>query len=658
MIDFDKKMDDIISDYYSTIGKFDNVSNLMSLRNYTINENDDDETKRIKEARKNELLIDLGRVAELAFKYLIKIRRANLFPNEPYSDTIINGNKVKGFKEKETLSAGVIRELGTKAKASNDDINFLINFEGMKPHSHNFYYLYLIIDKFMPDIKDKINEIVGLKLKSDYVDENSDKFYSEALMYFLFPNCEVIKSDIENEGLAEKIRNETQKMKETISYSGDIFTRLRYYANNTFDKSFSVEELYTMVSKIIFFIKIVHFFNEKLDFDPEVAFSYYLLKNDDRICKFDNNITLSDDNIKEIYAHNKYSKNADIIMISLFCTSLSADEIIEIFNSNEINENDCFSILARDLNLETVLYFRSIGINNYDDMDYELIKKSITPEERMLNAVFGQRYTLEEYKVLRERHDANQFPGILDLLYWMSPAEIDELRKYPTSLKFFINEFDFFRANEIYKKNIFKKLLNMSEFDENPDAWYGVNPKKWQIYSNISKLLMKDPLNSGIINNLNFDIDRNLENIKENIKFFKNNKKLLRVMPLMLDFEDNKYILNILINNGLDINNLEEFDSTILCFPVKLVEFIERLFSINNIPLIVDNNVNPLVLNVISLISNNMTKNPVIDNLVCKKTGMDKEELLKGNKKLESLLKNRNVLMDYVNNNSTNFSKK
>ena len=46
MVDFEEKMKDIISDYYSTIGKFNNVSNLISLELHEINENDSEEIKR------------------------------------------------------------------------------------------------------------------------------------------------------------------------------------------------------------------------------------------------------------------------------------------------------------------------------------------------------------------------------------------------------------------------------------------------------------------------------------------------------------------------------------------------------------------------------------------------------------------------------------
>ena len=80
----------------------------------------------------------------MAFKYLIKIRRMELFPNEPYADCVINGNIVKGFKDKATLSSGVVKDLGNKVHASIQDIDEILNFSSVGPKAHDFSYLYLI----------------------------------------------------------------------------------------------------------------------------------------------------------------------------------------------------------------------------------------------------------------------------------------------------------------------------------------------------------------------------------------------------------------------------------------------------------------------------------------------------------------------------------
>jgi hypothetical protein len=185
-------------------------------------------------------------------------------------------------------------------------------------------------------------------------------------------------------------------------------------------------------------------------------------------------------------------------------------------------------------------------------------------------------------------------------------------------------------------------FLSIDEILENPNAWYGLDTDQLKIYYDISNVLLKEPANNEIINRINYDFDTIKENIKNNIEYFKDDQKMLCVMPLMLDCEDNQKILNILVKNGLNTNDLKGFDSTIFCFPLKLVELIEKIFSLNNIPLIVNNKVNPFIMNVITIICNNYksdieinprriiftkntfnedfinpTKNHVVDELLC-----------------------------------------
>ena len=121
-------------------------------------------------------------------------------------------------------------------------------------------------------------------------------------------------------------------------------------------------------------------------------------------------------------------------------------------------------------------------------------------------------------------------------------------------------------------------------------------------------------------------------------------------MPLMLDLEDNLHILDVLVRNGLDVNDLRGLDTTIFCFPTKLVDVIEKIFLEFNIPLIKNNNVNPDILEVINMIKRNMgadieiksrripfhkslveskIKNEVIEELIYEKDYVSEYELLK-----------------------------
>ena len=589
IVDFNKKKEDITEDYYSTIGGFDNVSVLLSQKLWEVNEHDDDETKKIKEGRQRDILVALGKIAEMAFKYIIKIRRMELFPNEPYLDTNINGNIVKGFRDKEKLPAGVIRDFGNRVHASTSDIDSILNVAGVGPKAHDFNYLYLIIEKLMPDVYDNLKTFMEIKIKSENIAKIFKEEEIEYPIFTVFPN-DSLKTKKEEDDEEKQIRALIAKRNSTIVYSGDIFTRLRYYSNNPFDKNFNIEEIYDVVANIISFIKVIHLYDENLDFNPEIAFSYYKLKNNPSLSKFNK------EEITKIYSHNKIKTNCDHIMDSIFYSNdMTFDEIMEIINSDDIPEDSYLCIFTNELTLEKILYFRSIGIDDYEAMASEL-----------KNSPF-KSYSLEEYKKLREELEADKYPNILVLIDFLSKESINKLKQYPEVLTFFIDEFhsNINLRSHKYADALFNILLSIKEVRENNNCWYGLDIDQIDIYYNIYELLLKDPLNDEIINKRNFYVDTVIENIKENIEFFKNDPKMLCVMPLMLDCEDNQKILNILIRNGLDINDLRGFDSTILCFPVKLVEVIEKLLVDNDIPLIIDNKVNPFIINIINMISDN-----------------------------------------------------
>ena len=611
MIDVTAKMNDILSDYYSTIGKFKNVSESISLNTFRINEKDDEETKKEKEGQQREILIDLGRVAEMAFKYIIKIRRMELYPNEPYLDTVIDGHTVKGFKEKETLTGAVIRDLANKVSFPQSEVDSILNVPGIGPKAHNFNYLYSIIDKLMPDVKNKLNEVISMKFKSNNIASVLDDFKFFEEQYVVFPNASLKSTeDMEKERI--QIINLINNRIQTIEESGDIFTRLRYFANNPFDKEFDIDEVYNMVSDIILFIKLIHISNENLHFNPEISFSYYTLTNNPNFSRF------SMEDIKKIYSHNKIKDNAIHIMDAIFYSGkLTIDEIISILNCDQIDVKDYSSIFMYSLNLETIFYFKSIGIEDYEEMAFELRKKTPNPKERLINVFTDEYYTLEEYKKLREKFDAERYPRILFLLNQFSESSITYLMKYPEVLTFFINDLYPNVKGSSYRYDntqLFKQLLELDIVRENLNSWFGLDIDQLHIYWDISEMLVENSLNIDIINKGNYYYATIMENVKENIEYFKNDPKMLCVIPLMLDCNDNKYILDKLVRNGLNLDNLRGFDSTILCLPTKLVDIIESILSYNNIPLIINNKVNPLVMELVSMISKNSQKKNNIEH--------------------------------------------
>ncbi len=631
MVDETAKKKDIIDDYYSTIGRFMNTSDLILSKKYEINSTDNEEVKKIKEGQQRQILVDLGMILEFSFKYLIKIRRMNLYPNEPYLDVNNNGNIIKGFQSKEPMPKGVVRDLGNLVHAPANDIQAIENVTSVGPKSHDFYYLYLIIEKLMPDVSDRLKEFMKLKIKSDNISKIFEENEVEYPSYTVFPNDRLRTKEVEDEE-RKQIVELISKRNLIIQESGDIFTRLRYYSNNPFDKTYNIDEIYDVVTNVISFIKTVHLYEEELNFDPEIAFSYYKLNENPNLSKF------SLEEISKIYSHPKIKNNVDNIMDSIFYSNdMSFKEVMEILDSDDLFEknsviNSYTTIFTNSLTLEKIKYFRSIGIDDYEQMAGELMPNPF------------KVYSLEEYKELRRVLEADKYPGILLLTQRFSIQSINKLKKFPNLLNFFICEFNS-NVNIFsyrFKDSFIDMFLSIDEILDNPNAWYGLDTDQLKIYYDISNVLLKEPANNEIINRINYDFDTIKENIKNNIEYFKDDQKMLCVMPLMLDCEDNQKILNILVKNGLNTNDLKGFDSTIFCFPLKLVELIEKIFALNNIPLIVNNKVNPFIMNVITIICNNYksdieinprriiftkntfnedfinpTKNPVVDELLC-----------------------------------------
>ena len=610
MVDFDKKMNDIISDYYSAIGKFMNVSETISLNTFKIDDNDDEEMMKVKEGCQREILIDLGRVAELAFKYIIKIRRMELYPNEPYENIEVDGHKIRGFKDKETLNDGVIRDFANKVGFPQSQVDSIVNVAGIGPKAHNFNYLYSIVDRLMPDVKNKLNEVIGIKFKSNNIADVVDERDLDE-EYVVFPN-ESLKTRVDMEKERMDIINLINSRIQTIEDSGDIFTRLRYFANNPFDKTFDIEEVYELVKDIVLFIRLVHLSNENLYFNPEIAFSFDTLKNNPDYSRFSIN------DIKRIYSHDKVKDNTSAIMDAIFYSGkLTIDEIMEILDCDQVDVKDYTYVFVHSLNLETIFYFRSIGIYDYEDMALELRKKTTDVYKHFANIFSDEYYTLNEYKDLRDKFDGEKYPGVLFLLNRLSEDSLNKLMNYPDVLTFFINELypNVKTSSYLYDDTyLFKELLEVKEIRENLNSWFGLDLDQLEIYWGVSEMLLENPINDDIINRGNYYIGTIMNNVRDNIEYFKSDPKMLCVMPLMLDFDDNKYILDKLVRNGLKFDNLRGFDSTIFCLPPRLVDVIEDILTSCNMPLVIGNKVNPVVMDLVSMISSNSEKKKDIRN--------------------------------------------
>lgn len=359
MVDYNLKMEDIVSDYYQLIGKFNLITHNIVNKDLIIRENTNNDEKKIIEAEQKELLIDLGRVAELAFKYIIKIKRLEMYPNEPYNSSEQN----KGFKDKETLYKAVVRDMGNQLHISQNVVDKIFLTNGIGPDAHNFNYLYTIINILFPEIDNSFKKFIELKEKSEIIKEELD--YEDDLFkvgYISFPDEELgkvlNKSKIKIED--EILININKKM-QTIKESGDIFTRLRYFSNNPNDKDFDIQKIYNLVSNIVDFVKAIHLNKENLNINPNLLFASYSLY------QHQNSLRLKYDDIKKLMENTKIQNNPTILMDAIFYSDFHIDEILELLNLNNIDIYEYTLIFCEHIESDMILYLKSKS-NDLEDI--------------------------------------------------------------------------------------------------------------------------------------------------------------------------------------------------------------------------------------------------------------------------------------------------
>lgn len=589
MVDKIKKQKDIENDYINTIACFENITTLLKYGDLEIKENDSKEKKIIKEGKKRETLVLLGRTAEMSFKYILKLIFMDLEPNLTY-DEFINKLKVN----KTTINFLANRMQVNKGTLVQD----ILKTHESGPISHDFYCIYSIFDKIFPDIITRYKEVIKLNLKSKNAMKVMKELGVEEYSFVCFPELAfTLKGEVKTD--VEEIIEILKERNKTIKKSGNIFTRFRYHSENKTRKKCDINEIYELVADVVLYIKLIHLNKGKLNFDLERAYSKYMLIEN----KENFNIRFSKDEIEKLYSNKKL--DIEMIEVLLFYNKLSFSEIEEILKS-KIRKNDYLDIFYNSLNLETIEYFKSIGIDSYLQMRCELSRKGKDKGRNFLNVVFDDRYTLNEYKAIRKKYKMDKYPNILDLQSYMSLGSIKKISNDEKLTKFLSIEFLDNTISHVYNyDDKFEMLLSINELKQNMELWYSLDSNQLSIYENVVNMFSEDE-----IKNINNYSEEDIKtNIKENIEFFKNDEKMLKIMPLMLDRYDTLYILELLKNDGLNLDNINELDTTILCMPPIFVSTIKILLNKENELLIKNNNINPRVYDIFNEIRSEKKSN-------------------------------------------------
>ena len=145
---------DIEKDFYNCLGAFKNFCTLMNtFPNLEINATDSEEDKNIKQAQIDDLLVQLGRIGELAFKYLLKLKQIELHSDWRY-EQFTN-------KKEQIFAIGPIKDLANKGKITQSDADEIKSFyDANDQKAHNFAYLGLIAKKLIPDTYSNFEKII------------------------------------------------------------------------------------------------------------------------------------------------------------------------------------------------------------------------------------------------------------------------------------------------------------------------------------------------------------------------------------------------------------------------------------------------------------------------------------------------------------------
>ncbi len=157
-------VDDIEYEYYGCIGLYQNVLTLLEdiAKTKSTNEIED----KILQGRKNEIAVMLGRVGELAFKYLLKKEHYEKMPNIQYDQFSRQAPIYKRSTLNDLITKGKINitkdKLDSRLNAIEDKTGQLF---------HNYNYLGEILSIVDKDVYDAFVNLVKYNYCSDTIDQ-------------------------------------------------------------------------------------------------------------------------------------------------------------------------------------------------------------------------------------------------------------------------------------------------------------------------------------------------------------------------------------------------------------------------------------------------------------------------------------------------------
>lgn len=385
MTNYELNMRKIIDDYYKCIGSFYNCYKLYEQKdNNLIIISDMKEQVAIKKGMQEDLLSNLGKVGEKAFKYIIGLENLTINPNQ-------DENTFESLWKKSSALKEFARKHGIEE--TNEKLIELINYhDDNNQKGHNFHYWFSVMNTTMPSISNKFEKYMEYNIQSKILindcHEKEEFKYTYELNYenitdlalpfraAIFPNLLELKYEsipsIPKNILAMMIKSR----KKAIKKNGDIFTRLRYASNNQNNLSFDINEVFNLIKNIIVFISMIHENNNNLNFDLNKAFAKY------KALEYKEYLGMSEEEIKNIFTLDLTGTE---LALTAFENNYSYENIKKLLEIG-VPKEDLRKVIRERLQSRTVKYFFDMGIRNYEKMrsylDYYIENGNVPLEEK------------------------------------------------------------------------------------------------------------------------------------------------------------------------------------------------------------------------------------------------------------------------------------
>ena len=362
----------IMEDYYICLGAFNNCTTLYKLNMKSDNLIEDkNEAKEIKKGMEADLLSNLGKVGEKAFKYIIGLENLKLYPNQDeYSFELL-------WKK-----TNVLKDFAKKHGINEDDKRFiaLINYyDENNQKAHNFDYWYSVIDLIMPEISHKFYKFMEYTIQTktllEYCEDN-DEFRNTYILNYddidevslplraaIFPNLVELQFNNFPSAPGFQVEWMIKSRLEAMKRNGDIFTKLRYASNNPTHQKFNLDEVYNLMKSIVDFIKMIHQANNDLNFD---LLKYYAKNKSIELSKI---LKVSEEEINNLFSLDLTGQE---LALTIYETNYSYSNLKKLLDIG-VPKADLRKVIREGLQSRAIAYFYSLGITDYGKMS-ELIE--------------------------------------------------------------------------------------------------------------------------------------------------------------------------------------------------------------------------------------------------------------------------------------------